>query len=236
MLYRVSNKLIFAAAACVFGLTGVAKAQDADTSSISWSASLTGATEYVWRGVEQSDGDPAIFGAVTGTYGNFYAGAGAENVDFAGISTEYDFWIGYAAPLAEGTSFDIGLVRYGYLDAPSGLDLDTVELKLGLTHDFGGFTAGVTAMITNDFFATEESAQHIEINASRALDDKWTLSGSVGHQMLEDSSGNYTHWNFGVSRSVADNVTLDLRYIDSDADYLGGAADERIVASFSLAL
>lgn len=234
MLYRVTKKFIGACAACVFGFSAMAYAQDAEPQTISWSASLTGATQYVWRGVEQSAGDPAIFGAINASYGNFYAGAGAENVDFAGIDTEYDLWIGYAVPITEGTTFDIGLVRYGYLDAPSGLDLDTVELKLALSHDFGGFNAGITAMITDDFFATEESAQHIEVNASRVFAENWTLSGSVGHQMLNDNAGNYTHWNLGVSRNIADNVTLDIRYIDTDADYLGGAADERIVASFSV--
>jgi uncharacterized protein (TIGR02001 family) len=235
MLYRVTKTLIGACAACVLGFSGAANAQDAETNSISWSASLTGATEYIWRGVEQSAGDPAVFAAVSASYGNFYAGAGIENVDFAGIDTEYDFWVGYAAPIANGTTFDIGLVRYGYLDVPFGLDLDTVELKLALSHDFGGFSAGITAMITDDFFATEASAQHIEVNASTPVSENWTISGSVGHQMLDNSASNYTHWNIGASRSVADNVTLDIRYIDTDADYLGGAADERIVASFSVA-
>ena len=235
MKYSVSNKVFGLAVFAIAGLSGHAVAQDNDGGA-NVSFSLTGATEYVWRGVEQSDGDPAVFGAVNITHGNFYFGAGAENVDFAGISTEYDLWAGWTTGLGDNTTLDLGVVRYGYVDAPSGLDLDTVELKAGLSHSFGDFNLGATLMLTDDFFATEESAQHIEINGSKPLSDKWTLSGSIGHQMLEDDTGNYTHWNLGVSYAAADNVSLDLRYIDSDADYLGGAADERLVFSFSVSL
>lgn len=232
MIYTLASAAI---AGLTFMTTG-AFAQDAESNGPSVSFSLTGATEYVWRGVEQSNNDPAIFGAINIAQNGFYAGAGAENVDFLGIDTEYDLWAGYAGNLTPNTTFDVGVVRYGYLDAPSGLDLDTVELKLGVGHSFGEFNLGATLMFTDDFFATEESAQHLEVNFSKPLAPKWTLSGSIGHQMLKDDTGNYTHWNLGAAYAVADNVTLDIRYIDSDADYLGGAADERLVAAFSVAM
>ena len=235
MKYRVSESIMALAAMTIVGLAVPASAED-ESASPAVSFSMTGATEYVWRGVEQSAGQPAIFGAVNVSYGNFYFGAGAENVDFADINTEYDLWAGWTTGLGENTVLDLGVVRYGYIDAPSGLDLDTVELKAGLNHTVGDVSLGATLMITDDFFATEESAQHIEISASKPIAEKWTLSGSFGHQMLDDDTGNYSHWNVGVSRAVSDNISLDFRYIDSDADYLGGAADERLVFSFSVAM
>lgn len=228
------TSMISMAAFCLLAVSGQASADEATGPSVS--VSLTGATEYVWRGVEQSSGDPAIFGAITIAQNGFYAGAGAENVDFPGISTEYDFWAGWTGNLSDKATIDIGLVRYGYLDAPSGVDLDTVELKLGIGYSFDDVSLGASLMVTDDFFATEASAQHLEVNFAKPLSPKWTLSGSIGHQMLKDDSGNYTHWNLGASYAVAENVTLDFRYVDSDADYLGNAADERIVAAFKVAM
>jgi uncharacterized protein (TIGR02001 family) len=94
---------------------------------------LTGATDYVWRGVSQSDQKPAVFATVSLGYKGFYAGAGTENVRFAGISQEYDLWGGYVADLGP-VKLDVGVVRYGYVDAP--VKIDTLEGKAALRDYF----------------------------------------------------------------------------------------------------
>ncbi len=218
------------AGAIVLGLT---PAYAEDGPSVSFG--LTGATEYVWRGVSQSDGNPAVFVSGQVAYNGFYAGAGAENVDFLGIETEYDLWAGWSGDVG-GVTVDAGIVRYGYLDAPSGTDLDTVDFKVGVSDTFGPLTLGVVAMYTPDYFATEESSVYGEVNASYAIADKWTLNGAVGHQEIDPASASYTHWSVGVSYAVADNVTLDLRYHDTDAHDAGSAFDDRVVAAFRVAL
>jgi uncharacterized protein (TIGR02001 family) len=223
-------RVVFAAA----GLALITLNAHAEGPDVSFS--LTGATEYVWRGVTQSDENPAIFAAATVRQNGFYAGAGAENVDFLGIDTEYDLWAGWAGEVTPGITLDVGLVRYGYLDAPSGLDLDTVEVKAAVSTSFDKLAVGAAVHYTDDYFATEESATYVEVNASMPLTDKWSLSGAVARQILEDDSGSYTTWNAGVGYAVAENVTLGIRYHDTDEDFLGSAGDGRVVLSFSVAL
>ena len=109
------TKLAVLAAATALIAPATAQAKDIDVS-----ASLTGATDYVWRGVSQSNSDPAVFATVNVSAGGFYAGAGTENVDFAGIKQEYDLWAGYTLPLLLVSLFGERLVEVVFA-APSEL-------------------------------------------------------------------------------------------------------------------
>lgn len=215
------------AAALLFAAPAMAQAEEP-----SFSFSLTGATDYVWRGVSQSDNNAAVFATARVDWGHFYGIVGAENVDFLGIDTEYDFQAGWSAPVGPVT-LDIGLVRYGYIDAPSGVDLDTLEAKVAVSTTFGQATIGAAVFYTDDYFATEDDATYVEINGRYAIDDKWSISGAVAQQ--DFSGGDYTTWNAGVSYAVAENVSLDLRYSDTDLDN-NDLADGRFVASFRVSL
>lgn len=224
---RMFVRACVGAAALLFAAPGIARAEEP-----SFSFSLTGATDYVWRGVSQSDNDAAVFATAQVNYGQFYAGVGAENVDFLGINTEYDFWAGWSAPVGPVT-LDVGLVRYGYVDAPSGVDLDTIEAKVAVSTTFGQATIGAAVFYTEDYFATEDDATYVEVNGRYAIDDKWSVSGAVAQQ--DFSGGDYTTWNVGVSYAVAENVSLDLRYSDTDLDN-NDLADGRVVAAFRVSL
>ncbi|MDE2436808.1 MAG: TorF family putative porin, partial [Sphingomonadales bacterium] len=112
---KTTTALLYAAA--MLAVPSAAQADD----KLNVGASLTGATMYEWRGVSQSDNHAAVFAAVNVGYRGFYAGAGTENVDFAGINQEYDLWGGYALPLGKA-KLDLGVVRYGYVNAPSNID------------------------------------------------------------------------------------------------------------------
>ncbi len=230
---RLNTARIWLGALAGAAILGSAPAYAQEGPSVSFG--LTGASDYVWRGVSQSDGDPAVFVSGQVAYNGFYAGAGAENVDFLGIETEYDLWAGWSGDVG-GVTVDAGIVRYGYVDAPGGTDLDTVDFKVAVSDTFGPLTLGVVAMYTPDYFATEESSVYSEVNASYAIADKWTLSGAVGYQEIDPSAASYTQWNIGASYAVADNVTLDLRYHDTDAHDAGSVFEDRIVAAFKVAL
>ena len=148
----------------------------------------------------------------------------------------YDIWAGWAGDIGGDVTLDVGVVRYGYIDAPSGVDLDTVELKVAASTTVGKVTLGGAVHWSDDFFATEEQATYAEVNASVPINEKWSMSGAVARQFLDNDDASYTTWNAGVSYAVADNVSLDVRYIDTDVDASGGAADSRVVAGFTVSL
>lgn len=201
-----------------------------------FSFSLTGASDYIFRGVSQTDENPAGFVAGRVDWKGFYAGVGAENVDFhIGVNAEYDLLAGWAGAIGRGFNLDVGVVRYGYTNVPAGVDLDTVEAKLGLSHAVGPATLGALVAYTSDYFAVQQKAWYTEVNASLPLASKWRLGGAVGRQAISNSKADYTTWNLGVSYAATDNWSFDLRYHDTNAHSRGDTYDSRAVVSVRFA-
>ena len=58
-------------------------------SAIEISGNVALTTDYIWRGMSQTDGSPAIQGGFDADFGNgIYAGAWGSNVDFGSDSDE----------------------------------------------------------------------------------------------------------------------------------------------------
>ena len=78
---RVSRKvaaLCGVAGVSLAAFSGAAVADD----KLTWSATITGTSEYVFRGISQTDEDPTIQGSIGVGYGMFYAGVWASGLDF----------------------------------------------------------------------------------------------------------------------------------------------------------
>lgn len=205
--------LFLAAFAAGALLPAAAMADDAGASKVDVSVSLTGATDYVWRGVSQSDNHAAVFAAVNASYKGFYLGAETENVDFLGINQEYDVWGGYATKLA-GVTVNAGFVRYGYVDSP--VDIDTLEGKLALSVPVATGTLTVSGNYTGNYFGSSNPALYTELSGSYPLMDKLSVHGAVGHQQISHASGDYTTWNAGLSYQVLPGASASVGYYDTD--------------------
>ncbi|MFM6855001.1 MAG: TorF family putative porin [Sphingopyxis sp.] len=227
---KIVATTICATATALIALATPAMAQDGAASGIDVSASVSAATDYRWRGVSQTDVNPAVFASVQAKSGGFYVGAGTENVDFAGINQEYDLWAGYAMPLGRAT-LDVGVVRYGYVDAPA--DIDTTEVKIGLSAPVGSAGVGVTAYHTGNYFGSNNSATYVEASANAPVNDAVTVSAAVGRQQISNMA-DYTTWNIGASYKVLPGAQIDLRYHDTDTSAFGRNGRGRVVGSFSL--
>lgn len=207
-------KLAFASAAAVvalFAAAGSANAQD-----VSWNIGVT--SDYVYRGASQTNEEFAIQGGVDLTFeSGFYAGAWASDVDFGDdTSAEVDVYGGYRTE-AGGFALDFGLIGYLYVDEPTEADYSFVEFKAAASRAFGPVTLGAAVYFSPDFFGVDEEATYVEANGSFAPADKWTVSGAVGHQSL-NISDDYTTWNAGVAYAVTENLSIDVRYHDTDVD------------------
>ena len=97
------------------GLLGLAATAQADLS-----ANVGVTTNYVFRGVTQTDDGPALQGGIDYTHSSgFYAGAWASNVDFPGVGSglEYDLYAGINLELNQDLKLDIGYITYKYTDS-----------------------------------------------------------------------------------------------------------------------
>lgn len=221
-------KTALLAAAASLALAGAARAEDGGT-EVSFNVGV--ASDYVFRGVSQTDNGPQLFGGADLTSGIFYAGVWASNVDFGdSTSAEIDGYVGIT-PTAGPVSLDFGALYYGYVNEPSGADYGYWEFKAAASIPAGPATLGAAVYYTPDYAGGIGDATYFEVNASHEFNDKWTLNGALGKQTF-DAGGDYTTWNLGVAYAFNDNVTLDVRYHDNDLDSTcGDICDSRVVAT-----
>lgn len=226
-------KIALASAAATVALSGAAMAQD--TLKLSYNVGV--ASDYVFRGVSQTQEDPQIFGGVDATYGVGYAGVWASNVDFGASEpgAEIDLYAG-VRPTAGDTNFDFGILYYGYVK-DEGLtpgSFSYVELKAAASRAVGPATLGAAAYYSPEFPGNTGKALYYEINAAMPLMDKLTLSGALGQQEIKDAS-DYTTWNVGLAYAINDNLTADVRYSDTCEHGLGAIYGERVAVSLKAA-
>lgn len=218
-----------AAAAAALLLAGAASAQDGP--EIAWNAGLT--SDYVFRGFSQTDQDPALFGGVDLTAGDFYAGAWASQVNF-GDSTdaEIDLYSGYRSEIS-GFAIDVGVIAYLYTSQPGGADYDYGELKLAASRAIGPVTLGASVYWSPDFFGIDEEATYVEASAAFSPAPQWTVSGAAGRQSL-DVNADYDTWNAGVAYALNDHLAIDIRYHETDVS--GPLSADRTVATLKIFL
>lgn len=232
-------KLALLGAAASLAVGGSAFAQDLSDVDVSFNIGM--ASDYVFRGVSQTDEDPQIFGGADVTSGILYAGVWASNVDFLdSTDAEIDVYAG-VRPTVGPVSLDLGAVYYGYVDAPSGAEYEYWEIKAAGSIPAGPAILGAALYYSPDFTgAAADEGLYVEINGSIPLRESFTLSGAVGRQSVEFAGGgdlDYTTWNIGVGIAATEHIGLDIRYFDTDADDIfGPIAEERLVASVKLAL
>jgi uncharacterized protein (TIGR02001 family) len=221
---------------------------------IAFGAAFT--SDYVLRGISQSDNQPAVQGYFEGRYTvndmvTLYAGVWGSSLTTYIANAEFDL-SGGARFTFGNLGLDLGYVYYAYpggrLTAPGTFFYD----------DFGEFYAKPSYKI-NDWLTIGGSivggdnfnnagtwAVYYTGNATVTLPVMLpygittAISGEVGYQTFEGGAGDYTTWNVGVAFAYK-AATLDLRYFDTDGEGVtaGGClsptgkslCDERFVAT-----
>lgn len=202
----------FLAAATILSSTAYAAdevyTQEEISSKFDVAFGATVTSRYISRGVDQSDG-PAFQAYIEPSYGIFYAGIWTSTVDFGAGDPddwEFDFYVG-VRPEFGNLALDFGYVRYVYDDSGDCCG----EFYGKATYTFTEqFSAGGEL-----YFDPEGDTVYGVANAAVVLPYDVTLSAAVG-KWLDSSSHDYVDWNIGLSYTVAEMVTIDGRYHDSE--------------------
>lgn len=207
------------AGATVAGV-GVANAE------ISGSVSMT--SDYVFRGISQTNGGPAIQGSMDYTNGMFYAGAWGSNVDFGGAeSMELDLYAGIT-PTTGPISWDLSVVGYFYPGAAdAGAEFDYYEGIAGASFDVTEqVSVGGQVAYSPEYFGETGSGMYYEINGGYAVNDALSFSAAYGVQDVDDFGDSYSTWNIGAAYAMH-GFNLGLTYSDTeDALENGYVVDE----------
>jgi uncharacterized protein (TIGR02001 family) len=186
-------------------------------SAASLSSTITLASDYLFDGVSQTQGDSdsryrgqALQASLDLSWENgFYVGTWASNVDFGSYTDEdtgrlvkdpanieVDLYGGYAWETAGGFGYDIGLAHYTYTGAPS-TGYDYTEVYAGVTFPVG---TGVKLFVADDDDVLGGFAWRVKGTHSYAINDDYSLDFEATR--TETEAEDYWHGQLGVSRSV----------------------------------
>ncbi len=212
-----------------FVLLGAGTSQAQGAPEVVFNAGVV--SDYVFRGLSQTDGRVAVQGGIDADLGGLYMGAWASNVDFGdGSDAEVDLYGGYRTQAA-GYDLDFGVAGYGYVSAPDEADYNYVEFMAQISRPIGAAVLGAAAYYSFDYSGADKKATYVELNAAYQPAEKWTLSAMVGHQWL-DVSGDYTTWNLGTAYALSDALALDVRYHGVDSPQSDNRMTVGLTANF----
>jgi uncharacterized protein (TIGR02001 family) len=221
----------------------------------SWSASVSGVSEYVFRGFAASQEEPTVQAWLTLNYGIAYATVWASGADFGNDAQgeaiqnkEIDYYVGIK-PAVGPITFDLGALFYTYPgahdDNTAGVDeQDSFELKAAANvTPVANLALGGVVYWTPDYTGQLGEVWTVEGNAGYTLPAIGiftpTISGTLGAAFADNDNvfapgeDQYTYWNAGLTLAVQ-KFAFDFRYWDTTIDL--GTFDERFVFAATLTL
>jgi uncharacterized protein (TIGR02001 family) len=235
------KSLIAAAVVGAFALPATSvMAADAPAAAPASPHTFTGnvgfATEYLYRGIAQTAGKPALQGGFDYSHASgFYAGVWGsniswlENANVSGASLEIDVYGGYKASFgATDFGYDLGILTYNYPGSltAGAVNPNTTELYGALTWKF--LTLKYSQSTSNLFGnANSKNSSYLELNAAYDLGDGWGISGHLGSQRIKNvvnSAGDYTDYKVGVTKDLGFGV-VGLAVSGTDAKDSCGAGE-----------
>jgi uncharacterized protein (TIGR02001 family) len=205
----------------------------------SFSADVTAASMYLWRGTDVSAGGPAVSGSLgwdsgAGFYVNTWASSGyspdpdstaeaAASNAYSGY--EWDVWAGYAGEI-KGFSYDVSVWQIMYPEgstasSPDGLQAGT-ELSLGLGYQDFSFSYTVNS---GERYTGEPDYSYMTLGYTMG---DWGFT--FGTQDVDAPDSDWSHLD--VSYSLSDEASVTLSKASRDGT--GGEEDPLIVFSYTM--
>lgn len=205
-------------------------AMAADASPHSFTGNVGVVSNYVFRGISQSAGKPALQGGFDYAHSSgFYAGTWASNVNWvadnywsatnaASNSLEIDLYGGFKGSITDDLGFDVGLITYNY--PGSNLTVGGTFLKPDTTEVYGAlswkwltakYSHSTTALFgwgqTSGALNKTNGSGYFEINGAFDLGNGWGINAHVGDQKIKGNGpASYTDYKLGVSKDAGYGV------------------------------
>jgi len=212
------QKLPLAVAAALLSTTAAPLLAEESPHSIS--ANIGVVSNYMWRGVSQTDGGAAVQGGVDyGHSSGLYAGTWVSNIDWGGSKPSYelDLYAGFGGSVGE-FSYDLTTIYYAYPDAPDDGDADFWEI--GASASWNIATLGVNYTVSGD--ADDAPFDSGDVywygGVEVPLPQEFSIGATIGYYDFDatGSEGDYTHWKLSLGKSVGDWGAFTLAYEQND--------------------
>lgn len=214
----------------LLGVAAPAHAFEIEGTGLTVGVTPTVSSDYLFRGVSQTQNRPAIQGTVDIQHSTgFYVGAFASNVSFLGTNArqEIDALVGYRFS-AYGVSLDVGGIAYtypGYRNpTSSGLyDLQYFEIAAKAAYEIPSLPLPVkvlgSAFYSPNYQLESGTGFYVEGGLEITLPYDLTLASRVGYQWIQNNarwgSPDFANWNVTLSYKFSDFV-LTAGYFDTN--------------------
>ena len=202
----------------------IAQAAEEAKSPHSLTGNVTFASEYIYRGIGQTNRKPAVqAGFDYGHSSGIYLGTWGSNVSWVSDtattesnSVELDFYGGYKGSAGD-IGYDVGVLQYLYPSNKLHPSANTFELYGALT--FGPVTAKYSHSATNLFgYADSKNSGYFDVTATFDLGDGLSLAPHVGHQTVKHlAAASYTDYSLTLAKDFS-GLVVSGAIIGTDAN------------------
>jgi uncharacterized protein (TIGR02001 family) len=224
---KLAQKMALAAVAVSGAALAQTKAAEPDY-TLSYNVGVV--SDYRYRGISQSRLKPALQGGVDFAHkSGLYLGAWASTIKWikdAGAakgSVELDLYGGYKGEIAKGLGFDVGYLRYQYVnnklgDVPGFANADTDEIYGALT--YGMFTAKYSRSLSNLFGNPDSKGSgYLDLSANVDMGNGWSVVPHVGHQKVRHLGvASYTDYAVTLGKDLGSGFSLSAAVVGTDAE------------------
>lgn len=231
-------------------LSTSAHAQDEEAASpVTVTGSVGVVTDYRFRGVSLSGGNPAIQGGITVTHNSgFYVGTWGSSIDDGDTGlygdVELDLFAGWSGSLSDAVGLDVGVLYYAYPTNDAGAEAEYFEPYATLSSTLGPVQAklGVAYAWDQDGLGGNDNLYVFTKLAAGIPNTPITLNAALGYTdgvlappiyggTIDD---NGFDWTVGASATVLGNVSLGVAYTGVEGPSIDGLTDDAIVGSLSV--
>ncbi len=247
MLTSFRGKLAVSLAALAAGITApsAALAQDTDEAGpVTVSANVALTSDYRFRGVSLSNGDPAIQGGIdVGHESGFYVGTWASSIEGGDAygELELDLYGGWSGDVADGVTVDVGLLYYLYPSENIGAEVNYFEpyASVGFTLGPAEATVGAAYAWDQDSLGGDNFYLYSDLGFSLP-ETPISLSAHLGYTdgvlapplLAGDLDASGLDWSLGAS-VASGPLELGVAYVGVEGPSIDGFTDDTIVATLS---
>lgn len=231
-------------AGAAFAATPV-MAQEQSDSDITVSGNVAIVTDYRFRGVSLSAGDPAIQGGIDIAHSSgFYIGTWGSSIEGGNSygEMELDIYGGWSGTVTPGLDVDVGLLYYAYPSKTNGFGpVDYFEPYASISTQFGpvGATVGVAYAWDQDSLGSEDNLYIYTDLEAGIPSTPITLSAHLGYTdgalapdyLAGGTDKNGIDWSVGASVTVLGGLSLGVAYMDTEGASVNDFTDSAVVGT-----
>ncbi len=197
-------------------------------------------SDYRFRGLQQTDGDPAFQGGFDLAHSSgLYVGTWGSNVSswaagpYTSTKLEIDLYGGYKTEVA-GVGVDVGAIAYMYPGSTSGntssggnYRANTQEAYIGLAYGIATFKTSY--VLSKNYFASTDAGKdasgtmYYDLTLAKEVLPKLTASVHAGYTDYKQAGRtssekvSYADYNVGLAYDLGNAFTLGAKYFWNDA-------------------